>query len=74
MLSLILSFVLYGHTLNTIQSIGLLLAVVAMIANFYEKVRPFLYCLEVVPLCTSQPAAANRNMLFGLVCYLCVCF
>ena len=37
MLSLVLSFVLYGHTLNTIQSIGLLLAIVAMVANFYDK-------------------------------------
>ena len=37
MLSLVLSFVLYGHVLNTIQSIGLLLAVIAMIANFYDK-------------------------------------
>lgn len=38
MLSLVLSFFLYGHTLNAIQSLGLFLAVVAMIANFYEKV------------------------------------
>lgn len=38
MLSLIISFVFYGHVLNTIQSIGLLLALIAMIANFYEKV------------------------------------
>lgn len=38
MLSLVLSFLLYGHTLNAIQSVGLCLAIVAMIANFYEKV------------------------------------
>mmetsp|Transcript_30718 Transcript_30718/g.51408 ORF Transcript_30718/g.51408 Transcript_30718/m.51408 type:complete len:391 (+) Transcript_30718:104-1276(+) len=37
MLSLILSFLLYGHTLNAFQSIGLALSVTAMIANFYEK-------------------------------------
>mmetsp|Transcript_19982 Transcript_19982/g.28707 ORF Transcript_19982/g.28707 Transcript_19982/m.28707 type:complete len:389 (-) Transcript_19982:78-1244(-) len=37
MLSLVLSFLLYGHTLNAIQSVGLCLAIVAMIANFYEK-------------------------------------
>lgn len=37
MLSLVLSFVLYGHVLNTIQSIGLLLAIIAMVANFYDK-------------------------------------
>ena len=37
-LSLLLSFFLYGHTINAIQTVGLVLAVVAMIANFYEKV------------------------------------
>ncbi len=37
MLSLILSFVLYGHTLNAFQTVGLALAIAAMIANFYEK-------------------------------------
>jgi UDP-galactose transporter B1 len=37
MLSLLLSFVLYGHTLNAIQTVGLTLSLVAMIANFYEK-------------------------------------
>jgi solute carrier family 35 (UDP-galactose transporter), member B1 len=37
-LTLVLSFVLYGHTINAIQSVGLFLALVAMIANFYEKV------------------------------------
>lgn len=41
-LTLILSFILYGHTMNAIQSVGLFLALVAMIANFYEKVL-FLY-------------------------------
>lgn len=38
-LSLLLSFLLYGHTLNAIQTVGLTLSLVAMIANFYEKVR-----------------------------------
>lgn len=38
MLSLLLSFVLYGHTMNAIQTVGLTLSIVAMIANFYEKV------------------------------------
>jgi UDP-galactose transporter B1 len=38
MLSLLLSFILYGHTLNAIQTIGLALSLIAMIANFYEKV------------------------------------
>jgi uncharacterized membrane protein len=33
MLTLVLSFVLYGHTINAIQSVGLFLAIVAMIAN-----------------------------------------
>eukprot|EP01034_Spumella_vulgaris_P024816 gene24816-31198_t len=37
MLSLVLSFVLYGHTLNAIQVVGLTLAIVSMIANFWEK-------------------------------------
>lgn len=36
-LSLVLSFVLYGHTLNAFQGLGLLLAITAMIANFWEK-------------------------------------
>lgn len=38
-LSLLLSFVLYGHTLNAFQTVGLTLSVAAMIANFYEKVN-----------------------------------
>lgn len=38
MLSLLLSFVLYGHTLNAAQTVGLALSLAAMIANFYEKV------------------------------------
>jgi drug/metabolite transporter (DMT)-like permease len=37
-LSLVLSFVLYGHTMNAIQTVGLTLSLIAMIANFYEKV------------------------------------
>lgn len=37
MLSLILSFLLYGHTLNAIQTVGLALALASMIANFYER-------------------------------------
>lgn len=37
MLSLILSFFLYGHTLNAFQTVGLGLSLTAMIANFYEK-------------------------------------
>ena len=37
MLSLILSFVLYGHSINATQTVGLSLAMIAMIANFYEK-------------------------------------
>jgi len=36
-LSLVLSFVLYGHVMNGIQSLGLMLAITSMIANFYEK-------------------------------------
>jgi UDP-galactose transporter B1 len=38
MLSLVLSFILYGHTLNAPQTVGLVLAVAAMSANFYGKV------------------------------------
>jgi UDP-galactose transporter B1 len=37
MLTLLLSFILYGHTLNSMQVVGLTLSVAAMIANFYEK-------------------------------------
>ncbi len=37
MLSLLLSFILYGHTLNAFQTVGLALSLAAMIANFYEK-------------------------------------
>lgn len=37
MLSLLLSFILYGHTLNAFQTVGLALSLTAMIANFYEK-------------------------------------
>lgn len=36
-LSLLLSFVLYGHTINAFQTVGLGLALASMIANFYEK-------------------------------------
>ena len=60
MLSLLLSFVLYGHTLNAIQTVGLTLSLVAMIANFYEKVR----CASVF-LCLSGAHC-------GLVC-TCMC-
>ena len=38
MLSLVLSFVLYGHTLNAFQTVGLVLSLAAMIANFADKV------------------------------------
>jgi UDP-galactose transporter B1 len=41
MLSLVLSFVLYGHSINAIQSVGLGLAIASMLANFYEKVFDF---------------------------------
>lgn len=37
MLSLILSLVLFGHSLNAIQTVGLALSMTAMIANFYDK-------------------------------------
>eukprot|EP01040_Poterioochromonas_malhamensis_P017181 gene17181-19689_t len=36
-LSLVLSIILYGHTLNAFQYVGLLLSITAMIANFYER-------------------------------------
>lgn len=36
-LSLLLSFVLYNHTMNAFQTVGLGLALASMIANFYEK-------------------------------------
>ncbi len=36
-LSLVLSFVLYGHTMNAFQTLGLTLSITAMIANFYDK-------------------------------------
>ena len=38
MLSLVLSFVLYGHSLNAPQTVGLVLSVAAMSANFFGKV------------------------------------
>lgn len=37
MLSLILSLILFGHSLNAIQTVGLVLSLIAMIANFYDK-------------------------------------
>ena len=37
MLSLILSLVLFGHSLNAIQTVGLVLSLTSMIANFYDK-------------------------------------
>ena len=37
-LSLLLSFILYGHSVNGVQTVGLGLALSAMIANFYQKV------------------------------------
>ena len=37
MLTLLLSFILYEHPLNSMQFVGLTLSVAAMIANFYEK-------------------------------------
>lgn len=40
-LSLVLSIILYGHTLNAFQYVGLLLSITAMIANFYERVIQF---------------------------------
>ena len=51
MLSLLLSFVLYGHTLNAIQTVGLTLSLVAMIANFYEKVS---YSHLTMSICTYR--------------------
>jgi hypothetical protein len=59
MLSLILSFVLYGHTLNAPQTVGLALSLAAMIAFFFEKVC-FLSCFAwlrlvcIVYWCISQ--------------------
>jgi UDP-galactose transporter B1 len=37
--SLALSFVMFGHALNVTQTIGLALSLIAMVANFFEKVR-----------------------------------
>jgi solute carrier family 35 (UDP-galactose transporter), member B1 len=36
-LSLVLSFVLYNHTMNAFQTLGLVLAISSMVANFVEK-------------------------------------
>ena len=44
MLSLMLSFLLYGHTLNAFQTVGLALSLIAMIANFWEKVIIYFSC------------------------------
>ena len=43
MLSLLLSFILYNHTMNAIQMVGLSLSLLAMVANFYEKVHTYTY-------------------------------
>jgi len=71
-LSLVLSFVLYGHTMNAFQTVGLALAITAMIANFYEKVRS-LICLCFLPYfalislsITSPDQHAPRCILFLL--------
>ena len=37
MLTLLLSFILYGHTMNSLQVVGLSLSLAAMIANFKGK-------------------------------------
>ncbi len=37
MLTLLLSFLLYGHDLNGMQIVGLALSIAAMVANFFEK-------------------------------------
>lgn len=47
MLSLVLSFFLYGHTLNAVQTVGLALSVAAMGANFYGKVYIHSYLLII---------------------------
>jgi hypothetical protein len=58
-LSLMLSFILYGHTMNAFQTVGLALSLAAMIANFYEKVsEAALYC--VVLHCTALYCTALR--------------
>jgi drug/metabolite transporter (DMT)-like permease len=57
MLSLLLSFLLYGHTLNAFQTVGLTLSLAAMIANFWEKVsshiRSSAFC---IPLASGASA------------------
>jgi hypothetical protein len=70
MLSLVLSFVLYGHTLNAIQSLGLFLAIVAMIANFYEKVALIYLIMPLLHVLTSCIAT---YLTYGCGCHiLCV--
>ena len=58
MLSLVLSFVLYGHTINAVQTVGLSLALVSMIANFYEKVMIIVLHCFVLWLHTSYFAVS----------------
>ncbi len=62
MLSLVLSFVLYGHTINAFQTVGLGLALVSMIANFYEKVFVCVFVFVRVRVCVCT--CVNEGYLF----------
>lgn len=71
MLSLLLSFILYGHTMNAIQTVGLSLSLVAMIANFYEKVIYFSSWDSVFFLLNNHHLSALLNMKRILILILC---
>ena len=59
MLSLVLSFVLYGHSINAVQTVGLALAIASMIANFYDQV---IICVEFYSI------FGNLCLLFPFLC------
>ena len=54
MLSLVLSFVLYGHSLNAPQTVGLVLSVAAMSANFFGKVSDDVCSYVCLCLCVYK--------------------
>jgi hypothetical protein len=61
MLTLVLSFVIYGHSINAIQSVGLFLSVVSMVANFYDKVplAPSPSNLDLFPVGRKEEATTR---------------
>ena len=67
MLSLVLSFILYGHSLNAPQTVGLLLAVAAMVGNFYGKVC---YTVSFLSLCIMFAVPFYTNCFLVFIVYI----